>query len=58
MINVHSHTEDKDDEVKDKFYNELEHVFDELSWYNMKIVLGDFNMKMGDFPSRNRISIP
>ena len=46
-INVHSPTEDKDDKVKDKFYNEFEGVFNKLSRYYMKIVLGDFNAKVG-----------
>ena len=39
--------EDKGDKVKDEFYNELEDMFDELFWYHMKTVLGDFNAKMG-----------
>ena len=45
ITNMHSTTEDKDDEVKDEFYNKLEIVFDKLSPYRMKIVLGDFNEK-------------
>ena len=31
IINVHYSIEDKNDKVKDKFYNELEGVFDERS---------------------------
>jgi hypothetical protein len=29
------------------FYKELEHVFDEFPKYHMKILLGDFNAKVG-----------
>ena len=44
---VHSPTEDKGDEVKDEFYNELEAMFDKPSKYHKKIVLGDFIAKVG-----------
>ncbi|PSN57217.1 hypothetical protein C0J52_05015 [Blattella germanica] len=37
--------EASDDMIKDEFYEELEYVFDRLSRYHMKIVLGDFNAK-------------
>jgi hypothetical protein len=33
--------------VKDSFYKELECVFDKLLKYHMKILLGDFNAKVG-----------
>jgi exonuclease III len=33
--------------TKDRFYKELEHVFDKFSKYHMKILLGDFNAKVG-----------
>jgi hypothetical protein len=33
--------------VKASFYEELEHVFDNLLKYHMKILLGDFNAKVG-----------
>jgi hypothetical protein len=38
--------EDNDD-IKDKFYDELEHVFDQFPRYHMKILLGEFNPKLG-----------
>ena len=47
VINAHAPTEEKDDHIKDSFYEELEHTFDQLSRYNMKILLGDFNAKVG-----------
>jgi hypothetical protein len=33
--------------VKDSFYEELECVFDTFPKYHMKILLGDFNAKVG-----------
>jgi hypothetical protein len=32
---------------KDSFYEELEQVFNHVSEYNMKILLGDFNKTVG-----------
>jgi hypothetical protein len=42
-MNVHPPTEDKTDDIKDRFYEELEHVFDKFPKYYMKILLGNFN---------------
>jgi exonuclease III len=47
VLNVHAPTEDKDDDIKDSFYKELEQVFDQFPRYHMKILLGDFNAKVG-----------
>jgi hypothetical protein len=44
---VHAPTEDKDDDIKDNFYEELEQVFDQFPRYHMKMLLGDFNAKVG-----------
>jgi hypothetical protein len=33
--------------VKDRFYEELECVFDKFHKYHMKILLGDFNARVG-----------
>jgi hypothetical protein len=43
VLNVHVPTEDKRDDIKDSFYEELEGVFDQFPKYYMKILLGDFN---------------
>jgi hypothetical protein len=40
-------TQDKTDDVKDSFYEELERVFDKFHKYHMNILLGDFNAKVG-----------
>jgi hypothetical protein len=47
VLNVHAPTEDKTDEVKDSFYEELERVFEKFPRYHMNILLGDFNAKVG-----------
>jgi hypothetical protein len=39
ILNVHAPTEDKTDDVKDSFYEELERVFDKFPKYRMRILL-------------------
>jgi hypothetical protein len=46
VLNAHAPTEDKTDDVKDSFYEELERVFDKFPKYHMKILL-DFEAKVG-----------
>ena len=43
VLNVHAPSEEKSDESKE----ELEHVFYHFPKYHMKILLGDFNVKVG-----------
>ena len=47
VVNVHALSEEKSDESKDSFYEELEQVFDHFPKYHMKMLLGDFNAKVG-----------
>jgi hypothetical protein len=47
VLNIHAPTEDKTDDVKDSFYEEVERVFDKFPKYHMKILLRDFNAKVG-----------
>jgi exonuclease III len=47
VLNVHAPTEDKTDDVKDSFYEELECIFNKFPKYHMKILLGDLNAKVG-----------
>jgi hypothetical protein len=47
VLNLHAPTEDKTDDVKDRFYEELEHVFDKFPTDHIKILLRDFNAKVG-----------
>jgi len=46
VLNVHAPSEDKSDDSKDSFYEELEQVFDHFPRHHMKILLGDFNAKV------------
>jgi hypothetical protein len=38
-------TEDKDEEQKENFYDELEKAYDECPRSDVKLILGDFNAK-------------
>jgi hypothetical protein len=47
ILNVHTQTEDKIDDIKDRFYEDLERVLDILPKPHMKNLLGGFNTKVG-----------
>jgi hypothetical protein len=47
VLNVHAPNEDKEDDIKNSYYKELEQVFDQFLGYHMKILLVDFNAKVG-----------
>ena len=47
VLNVHGPSEEKSDSSKDSFYEELQQVFDHFPKYHVKIILGDFNAKVG-----------
>ena len=47
VVNVHAPSEEKSEELKDSFYEELEEVFDHFPKYHMKVLLRDFNAKVG-----------
>jgi hypothetical protein len=47
LLNVRAPNEDKDDDIRDSFYEELKAVFDQFPRYRMKILLGDFNANVG-----------
>ncbi|PNF26004.1 hypothetical protein B7P43_G06381, partial [Cryptotermes secundus] len=44
--NIHAPTEDKIDDIKDRFYKELKRAFDKFPKHHMKILL-NFNAKVG-----------
>jgi 23S rRNA C2498 (ribose-2'-O)-methylase RlmM len=46
VLNVHVPIQDKTDEVKDSFYEELERVLDIFPKYHTNILLGDSNAKV------------
>jgi hypothetical protein len=47
LLNAHAPTEEKGDDSKDSFYEEAEGGFDHFPKYHVKILLGDFNAKVG-----------
>jgi hypothetical protein len=47
VLNMHTPCESKCDNVKDSFYEDLGRVFDQFPRYDMKILLGDFHVKVG-----------
>jgi hypothetical protein len=47
VLNIHAPNEDKDNDIKDSFYEELEQVFDQFLRYHMKILLRYFSAKVG-----------
>jgi hypothetical protein len=47
VLNVHALTEKKKDDSKDRFYKELEQVFNYFHKYHKRILLGDFRPKLG-----------
>ena len=47
VLNARATSEEKTDSAKDSFYEESEHVFNHFPKYDMKILLGDFNAKVG-----------
>jgi hypothetical protein len=48
VLNTHALTEDKCDDPEDRFYEELEQVFDHFPKYHIKILLQDLNVNRGE----------
>jgi hypothetical protein len=46
ILDVHAPTENKTDDMKDSFYEELECVFHKFPKYHMEILLGDLNAEV------------
>ena len=47
VICVHAPTEVKDDDEKDKFYEDLDQIYQECSKRDVQIIIGDLNAKIG-----------
>ena len=47
LINAQSPTEDKDEDMKDDFYEKLQRIYDRSPARDIKIILGDLNAKVG-----------
>jgi hypothetical protein len=54
VVNVHAPGEDTSDDIKEGFCGEIGRIFDQFRRYDMKILLVDFNVKVG----REDIFIP
>jgi exonuclease III len=48
LISVHAPTEEKTDEEKEKFYEDLEIVHNKIPKHDIVIILGDLNAKIGN----------
>ena len=47
VMNVHTPSEERSGDSKGSFYGDLEQVSDQFPKYHMKILLGDFNARLG-----------
>ena len=47
LINIYAPTEDKEDEIKEQFYEELQRTQDRVPKHNVIIIMGDMNAKLG-----------
>ena len=47
VINVHAPTEEKTEEEKDKFYDDLQRTFERVLKHDVVMILGDLNAKTG-----------
>lgn len=61
ILSVHASTENKNEEKKEEFYEELKRAYDLAPRFDMKIVMGDFNSKIGKedvyFPTTGKHSL-
>ncbi|KAK9686020.1 hypothetical protein QE152_g37504 [Popillia japonica] len=56
LLNVHAPTEDKDPIVKNEFYEELEKVLEKVPKFDIKLVVGDLNAKIGREDERRKVT--
>ena len=47
VINIHGATEEKEIEIKEQFYSELERIYERMAKCDLKIIIGDANVKLG-----------
>jgi exonuclease III len=47
LINTYAPTEDKEDDIKEQFYEELKRAQDRFPKHYVKIILGDMKAKLG-----------
>jgi hypothetical protein len=47
LINIHAPTNDSEEEAKDQFYEQLVRAYAACSSHDVKLVMGDANVKVG-----------
>ena len=47
VVNLHVPSEDRDNDIQNSFYDEIDRPFDQLPVYLTKILLNDFKAKVG-----------
>jgi hypothetical protein len=55
LINCYGPTKDKDEDPKSEFYENIERIYCTLPNNHIKIMIGDFNAKIGKEPTLKRI---
>jgi exonuclease III len=56
IILAYAPTEDKDEEEKVEFYGKLERICSRVPKYDMLMIMGDFNAKVGREECRHKVS--
>jgi endonuclease/exonuclease/phosphatase family metal-dependent hydrolase len=56
IIWAHAPTEDKGEEEKAEFYSKLERTCTRAPKYDLLVIMGDFNAKVGREESRHKVS--
>ena len=56
MINAYAPTEDKTEEIKKQFYDDLQSMVDKVPKSDLTIILGDVNAKLGKEPAYQKIT--
>ena len=55
LINAYAPTEDKTEEIKEQFYDDLQYMVDKVPESDLMIILGDVNAKLGKEPAYQKI---
>ena len=56
LINAYAPTEDKTEEIKEQFYDDLQTMVDEVPKSDLTIILGDVNAKLGKEPAYQKLT--
>lgn len=58
IISAHAPTNEKEDQEKESFYENLEEVYNRIPRYDMVILMGDFNAKIGKQDYQKQVTGP